>query len=114
MRLGIRVNIDVTKLDKDRFIKGELGTYVDLVTFIDTFEKGKYGDNGVIRQSINQEEREQGVKMPIIGNCKVFYTAESNTNNNAITKDSTGSNTNQDKNDANSSEETQEHSEVPF
>lgn len=72
-KYGISLKIDVTKLDKTRFFKGQKGTYADLTCFIDTEELSQYGDNGVITQSASQEERQNGVKMPIIGNSKIFY-----------------------------------------
>ena len=73
MKLGLSVKIDVTKIDKDRLFKGEKGTYLDLTTFIDTEELGKYGDNGFISQSVTKEEREAGTKGDILGNVKIFY-----------------------------------------
>ena len=78
MKLGISIKLDVTKIDKARLFQGKTGAkYLDLTTFIDTDNPGQYGDHGPISQSASQEERAQGVKMPYIGNCKVFYKAES-------------------------------------
>jgi len=74
MKLGVNLRIDVSKLDKSRFYKGTKGVYVDLTTFIDTENVGQYGDNGIISQSVTKEERQGGVKLPILGNAKVFYT----------------------------------------
>jgi|TARA_R110002167_G_scaffold357183_1_gene572590 hypothetical protein len=76
MKVGISVRIDVTKIDKARLYKGEKGTYLDLTTFVDTEEKDQYENNGFISQSVDKEERDQGVKTPILGNVKVFYTGE--------------------------------------
>jgi hypothetical protein len=76
MKVGISVRIDVTKIDKTRLYKGEKGTYLDLTTFVDTEEKDQYENNGFISQSVDKEERDQGVKTPILGNVKVFYTGE--------------------------------------
>ena len=77
MRYGINIKIDVTKIDKERLFKGEKGTYLDLATFIDTEEADQYGNHGLITQSVSKEEREQGVKAPILGNAKVFFSGES-------------------------------------
>jgi curved DNA-binding protein CbpA len=77
MKIGVNLKLDVSKLDKARFFKGEKGTYCDLTAFIDTEQTGKYGDNGTISQSMSKEERQAGTKMPIVGNVKVFYTAGS-------------------------------------
>lgn len=74
MKLGISINIDVTKIEKARLIKGAKGTYLDLTTFINTDTPGQYGDHGFISQSTSKEEREQGIKTPILGNCKVFFS----------------------------------------
>ncbi|MFA7180177.1 MAG: hypothetical protein WC077_03360 [Bacteroidales bacterium] len=73
MRLGINLSIDVTKLDKSRFYKGKKGTYAKLTCFVDTEETSQYGDNGTITQEVSKEDRENGVKLPILGNAKVFW-----------------------------------------
>lgn len=74
MKLGINIKIDVKKIDKSRLFEGKKGTYLDLTTFIDTEELDAYDNNGFISQATSKEEREAGVKTPILGNCKVFYT----------------------------------------
>lgn len=73
-RLGISIRIDVTKIEKARIYKGEKGSYIDLTTFIDTDKKDQYDNHGFIAQSVSKEEREQGIKTPILGNCKVFFS----------------------------------------
>ena len=74
MKIGLSVRIDVTKIEKERLYKGSKGTYLDLTTFVDTDQVDQYDNNGFISQSVDKEEREQGVKTPILGNVKVFYT----------------------------------------
>ena len=76
-KLGINIKIDVSKIDKARLFKGNKGVYMDLTTFIDTENEGKYGDHGFICQSTSDAEREAGVQTPILGNCKVFFVEES-------------------------------------
>lgn len=76
MKIGISINIDVTKIDKTRLHRGKKGTYLDLTTFIDTENKDQYDHNGFVRQSVKKEEREQNIQTPILGNCKVFYKKE--------------------------------------
>ena len=76
MKIGLSVRIDVTKIDKARLYAGAKGTYLDLTTFVDTEEKDQYENNGFISQSVDKEEREQGVKTLILGNVKVFFTGE--------------------------------------
>ena len=77
MKLGISIKIDVTKIDKSRLFKGEKGTYLDLTTMIDLDEVDQYGNNGFIAQSVSKEERQNGVKTPILGNAKVFWRDDS-------------------------------------
>jgi len=71
--IGLNFSIDVTKLDKERFYKGKKGTYAKLTVFVDS-EQSQYGDNGVITQQLTKEEREQKLKLPILGNATIFYT----------------------------------------
>lgn len=65
-------SIDVTKLDKTRFVEGKNGAkYCNLIA-IPTKTPGKYGDTHIVKQSASKEEREKGVDLPIIGNGKDF------------------------------------------
>jgi hypothetical protein len=73
MKVGISVKIDVTKIEKERLVKGKKGTYLDLTTFVDLDEVDQYDNNGFISQSVSKEERDAGVKGPILGNVKVFW-----------------------------------------
>ena len=72
-KVGVRLKIDVTKIEKARLFKGQKGTYLDATCFIDLDEKGQYGDNGMVTQDVTKEEREAGTKGPILGNVTVFY-----------------------------------------
>jgi len=74
MKIGLSLRIDCTKIDKARLYAGAKGTYLDLTTFVNTEEKDQYENNGFISQSVDKEEREQGVQTPILGNVKVFFT----------------------------------------
>jgi len=74
MKVGLSIKLDVTKIEKARLFQGAKGTYLDLTTFIDTTEQDQYENNGFVSQSTSSEEREQGVKTPILGNVKVFFT----------------------------------------
>lgn len=73
MKVGINLSIDVTKLEKERFVKGKKGTYANLTTFIDLDNKDQYENNGFVSQSITKEERSNGVQTPILGNVRVIY-----------------------------------------
>lgn len=79
MKLGINIKIDVTKIDKSRIFEGQKGKYIDLTTFIDTENEDQYGNHGFISQATTKQERESGVKTPILGNCKVFYNGANST-----------------------------------
>ena len=71
MKIGVNIKIDVKLLDKARFYIGEKGTYANLITFIEIDSKDEYGNNGFVTQEKNKDE---DVKMPILGNAKVFWT----------------------------------------
>lgn len=74
--VGLTVRIDVSKIDKSRLYKGAKGTYLDLYTRVNLDETDKYDNNGFISQSVTKEEREAGTQTPILGNCKVVFSAE--------------------------------------
>lgn len=63
--------IDCTKIDKARLFAGNNGAkYLDIVILVRD-EKDQYGNRGMICQSVSKEEREQGVRGPILGNIKI-------------------------------------------
>ncbi len=65
----IYVKIDATKIDKARLFAGKNGAkYLDLVLVPSA--NSKYGDTHFVTQSCTKEERQGGLKMPIIGNAK--------------------------------------------
>jgi len=72
-KIGVSLKIDVSKIDKTRLFEGAKGTYLDATVFIDINNEDQYGNNGFIAQSVSKEEREQGAKGAILGNVKVFY-----------------------------------------
>lgn len=67
----IALKIDVSKIDKARLFKGQKGTYLDAVLFLND-EPGQYGDHGMITQSVSKEERESGVQGAILGNARIL------------------------------------------
>jgi hypothetical protein len=77
-KCGVTLRVDVTKIDKSKLYKGAKGTYLDLTTFIDIDEKDQYENNGFVTQSQSKDEREQGNKMLILGNVKVFFKDSGN------------------------------------
>ena len=72
-RIGVRIKINVNKIEKARLFKGAKGSYLDCTVFIDQANPSQYGDHGFIAQDVSKEEREAGTKGPIIGNVEVFY-----------------------------------------
>jgi len=75
-KIGISISVDVTKIDKSRIYVGEKGKYLKLTAWVDTTEEDQYGNHGMITQETSKEEREDGLKLPILGNAKVFYNLE--------------------------------------
>ena len=82
MKIGLKISIDVTKIDKSRIFAGKKGKYIDLTGFIDTDNPGQYGDHGTLSQSVTAEERQNGTKLPICGNAKVFWKDAAGTGDN--------------------------------
>jgi len=87
MKRLVALKIDVTKIDKKRLFKGEKATYLDAVVFLDD-EPGKYGDNGMITQSVSKEERESGVRGEILGNAKILKVMDDGGSNRATSQSS--------------------------
>lgn len=67
----VTLKIDVSKIDKERLFKGQKGTYLDAVVFLDT-EADQYGNNGMIVQSVSKEERAAGERGAILGNARII------------------------------------------
>lgn len=66
----IIAKIDVTKLDKAHFFKGQKGIYADLVLIPNKDGTDQYGNDGMVTQGISKEDREAGKKGAIVGNYK--------------------------------------------
>ena len=68
----LAIKIDVMKIVRERLFQGKNGAkYLDAVVFIDN-EKGQYGDNGMIVQDVSKEEKANGIKGEILGNCRII------------------------------------------
>ena len=72
-KVGVRLNINVSMIEKARLFKGAKGVYLDATCFIDLDEKDQYGNSGMITQDVSKEERDQKIRGPILGNVEVFY-----------------------------------------
>lgn len=66
--MPISINVNVDKIDKDRFFDGKKGRYLDLVLF--ETPDSDYGDYMV------KQRGEKGEQMPILGNGKYFKPKE--------------------------------------
>lgn len=70
----ITVSIDVTKVDKGRLIpskrEGSTAKYLSLTLIPNKEGPDKYDNEWFITQSLTKEEKERGIKAPIIGNAK--------------------------------------------
>ena len=73
-KIGVSLKLSVDKIDKDRLFRGAKGVYLDATVFIDLDQLDQYGNSGMITQDVKKEEKDQGVKGPILGNCKVFWS----------------------------------------
>ena len=77
-KIGVNLSIDVKAIEKARLVNHTNGkTYLNMTAFIDPLNPGQFGDHGMITQDISKEEKDSGVKGPILGNCKVFWTDNS-------------------------------------
>jgi len=72
-KVGVKLKIDVSKVDKALLFKGSKGVYLDATVFINLDEADQYDNNGMITQDETKENREAGKNGPILGNCKVFW-----------------------------------------
>jgi len=73
MKIGVSLKINVSMIEKARLFTGQKGQYLDATVFIDVNDLDQYGNSGMITQDVSKEEKAQGVKGPILGNCKVFW-----------------------------------------
>ncbi len=107
MKYGIAIKIDVKKIDKERLFKGKEAIYLDATMFVDTDQESQFGDHGMITQDVSKDERAQGVKGNILGNCKVFWSAESQNQNAPSNQNYQGGSQNQ-------TQQPESDSEIPF
>ena len=75
-KIAVSLRIDVTKIDKARLYKGQKGTYLDAVAFIDLEAEDQYGNSGMITQAVSKEEKAAGERGEILGNSKIIWRDE--------------------------------------
>ena len=73
-KIGVSLKINVSEIDKARLFVGKKGKYLDATVFIDLEQLDQYGNSGMITQDVSKEEKDQGVKGNILGNCKLFWS----------------------------------------
>ena len=73
-KIGVKIKLDVSKIDKARLFRGQKGIYLDATVFIDIDQKDQYDNNGMITQDVKKEEKDAGVKGNILGNVQVFWS----------------------------------------
>jgi hypothetical protein len=72
----IAISIDVTKLDKSKFVKGKKGTYANLTVSVND-EDDQFGNNASTWESQTKEERDAKVDRNFLGNGKVIWSSQS-------------------------------------
>jgi hypothetical protein len=72
-KVGVKLSIDVSKIDKALLYKGAKGVYLSATVFVDLDQADQYGNHGMITQDETKENREAGKNGAILGNCKVFW-----------------------------------------
>ena len=72
----IIAKIDVTKLDKSQFFKGQKGIYTDLMLIPNKDGGDQYGNDGFVSQGVSKEARDKGEKGKIVGNYKKIHRPE--------------------------------------
>lgn len=73
----ITVNIDVTKIRKDKLFKGEKGTYLDLVLFENKKKEKADDPDYFVKQKGSKEE-----DLPLIGRAKSWQKKDAEVQDN--------------------------------
>ena len=68
-------SLDVSKISKDKLVKGEKGTYLNITVSIND-EVDKYGNILTITESQTQEEREAKANRNYLANGKLVWSTE--------------------------------------
>jgi hypothetical protein len=68
-------SLDVSKISKDKLVKGEKGTYLNITISIND-EADKYGNVLTITESQTQEEREAKSNRNYLANGKLVWSTE--------------------------------------
>lgn len=71
----LNISLDVTKLDKNKLIKGSKGTYANITVSVND-EDDQYGNNVSLWISQTKEEREAKESRVFLGNGKVVFDGD--------------------------------------
>jgi hypothetical protein len=74
----ISASIDVSKISKDKLIKGDKGTYLNITISIND-EVDQYGNQVGIYESQSKDEREAKEKKNYLGNGKIAWSSDGGT-----------------------------------
>jgi len=64
------IRIKTGDINKDLLYRGQKGSYLNCAFWENADGVDQYGFHGFITQDVSKEQREQGIKGPIIGNWK--------------------------------------------
>lgn len=69
----VNFSLDLSKLPKEKMIKGKKGTYINLSLSVND-ETNEYGGNASVSVAQSKEERDAKQKKLYVGNGKVVWT----------------------------------------
>jgi hypothetical protein len=72
MKIGIKIKIDVTKIDRSQIYIGKKGKYVTMTSFVEIGEPDQYGNHGFVTVE-KPRDADRDVRMPILGNVQIFW-----------------------------------------
>lgn len=81
----LSLSIDVTKIDKNKLVKGEKGTYANLTIALND-DKDQFGNDVSCWLKQSKEETDNKSSKVYLGNGKVFWSSDSNTTQDYVNK----------------------------
>ena len=70
MNTILKLKINVSKINKEKLFHGEKGVYLDATVLLNKDGEDRYGNHGMIVEDVTYDERQEGIKGPILGNAK--------------------------------------------
>ena len=74
MRYGIKLGINVKAIEKARLQANGDKIWLNATLFFKPDEPDSYKQHGMITQDVTKEEKDNGVKGPILGNATCFWS----------------------------------------